>query len=156
MKYIITESQLKTIMEDIESSKLEDFKQELQSIGEPMTDQEIKELQPGCSLSDDFPEYSEVISKVETAADNMTVSDIKNKIKELKKLRKDAKLQEQMSGINIGGSVIPGNIVLAVSGVLILILIIKLFKRIFGGTMQSPECRKKNRLFRRFGPAGVV
>ena len=131
----------------------EEFKQELQDVGEMLTDEEIQELQPGCSLASQVPEHSDELKKFEDEVSRMSIPQIKSKIKELKAMQKSNKVQEQ----NYAGDVMGAQVGKGLIGLFILVCIIGLFRKIFrGGTRTRPECRQRNRLVRRFGPAGLT
>jgi len=137
---------------------MEEFKQELQDVGEPMSDEEIQELQPECSISNEVPEHADIVRKFEEELKGMSIPEIKNKIKELKAIQKNNKIQEKgdytvktsMDGIGMGFAK-------GVVGLLILLCIIGLFKKIFGGgTRTNKACRQRNRLVRRYGLRGAT
>jgi len=132
---------------------MEEFNQELQDVGETLSAEEIQELQPECSISYEVPEYSNEIKKFEDEVKKMTVPQIKNKIKELKAQQRSNKVQEQ----NYGGNVMGAQVMKGIAGLMILVLIIELFRRIFGGgTRTNKECRQRNRLVRRYGIRGAT
>ena len=131
----------------------EEFKQELQDVGEMLTDEEIQELQPGCSLASQVPEHSDELKKFEDEVSRMTIPQIKSKIKELKAMQKSNKVQEQ----NYAGDVMGAQVGKGLIGLFILVCIIGLFRKIFrGGTRTRPECRQRNRLVRRYGIRGAT
>ena len=137
---------------------MEEFKQELQDVGETLSDEEIQELQPECPIVNEVPEHANVVSEFQQELKSMSIPEIKNKIKELKSIQKNSPIQEQgnytvtssMDGLikGLGKGII---------GVLILLCIIELLKKIFGGgTRVRPECRQRNRLVRRYGIRGAT
>ena len=131
----------------------EEFKQELQDVGEMLTDEEIQELQPGCSLASQVPEHSDELKKFEDEVSRMSIPQIKSKIKELKAMQKSNKVQEQ----NYAGDVMGAQVGKGLIGLFILVCIIGLFRKIFrGGTRTRPECRQRNRLVRRYGLRGAT
>jgi hypothetical protein len=131
----------------------EEFKQELQDVGEMLTDEEIQELQPGCSLASQVPEHSDELKKFEDEVSRMSIPQIKSKIKELKAMQKSDKVQEQ----NYAGDVMGAQVGKGLIGLFILVCIIGLFRKIFrGGTRTRPECRQRNRLVRRYGLRGAT
>ena len=141
---------------------MEEFKQELQDVGETLSDEEIQELQPDCPIVNEVPEHADVVNKFQEQLKTMSIPEIKNKIKELKAQQKNSSLQEQPSAIGIDtGTLNKAGIGFAkgIVGLLILLCIIELFKKIFGGrerTRVRPECRQRNRLVRRYGLRGAT
>jgi len=132
---------------------MEEFNQELQDVGETLSPEEIQELQPECPISSEVPEHADELKKFEEEVSKMTISQIKNKIKELKSQQDDGQVQEQ----NYGGNVMGAQVMKGIAGLMILVLIIELFRRIFrGGTRTKKECRQRNRLVRRFGIRGAT
>jgi hypothetical protein len=132
---------------------MEEFKQELQDVGETLSDEEIQELQPECPISSEVPEHADELKKFEEEVSKMTISQIKNKIKELKSQQDDGQVQEQ----NYGGNVMGMNVMKGIGGLMILVLVIELFRRIFrGGTRTNKACRQRNRLVRRYGLRGAT
>jgi uncharacterized membrane protein (DUF106 family) len=133
--------------------EMEEFNQELQDVGETLSPEEIQELQPECPISSEVPEHADELKKFEEEVSKMTISQIKNKIKELKSQQDDGQVQEQ----NYGGNVMGMNVMKGIGGLMILVLIIELFRRIFrGGTRTNKACRQRNRLVRRFGIRGAT
>lgn len=132
---------------------MEEFKQELQDVGEPLSDEEIQELQPDCPITSEVPEHSDELKKFEEEVSKMTIPQIKSKIKELKAMQKSDKVQEQ----NYAGDVMGAQVGKGLIGLFILVCIIGLFRKIFtGGTRTRPECRQRNRLVRRYGIRGAT
>jgi hypothetical protein len=132
---------------------MEEFKQELQDVGEMLSDEEIQELQPDCPISSEVPENSDELKRFEEEVSRMTIPQIKSKIKELKTMQKSDKVQEQ----NYGGDVMGAQVGKGLIGLFILVCIIELFRRIFrGGVRTSKECRQRNRLVRRYGLRGAT
>jgi hypothetical protein len=132
---------------------MEEFNQELQDVGETLSPEEIQELQPECPISSEVPEHADELKKFEEEVSKMTISQIKNKIKELKSQQDDGQVQEQ----NYAGDVMGMKVAKGLAGLMILVLIIELFRRIFrGGTRTKKECRQRNRLVRRFGIRGAT
>ena len=77
----------------------------------------------------------------------LTESDLTKLVKRVIQEQFNAETQELM-----GMKVAKG-----LAGLLILVLIIELFRRIFrGGTRTSKECRQRNRLVRRYGLRGAT
>ena len=139
---------------------MEEFKQELQDVGEVLSDEEIQELQPECPIVNEVPEHKDVISKFQEELKTMSIPEIKNKIKELKAQQKSNPLQEQ-GDYTVTSSMDKAAIGAAkgIVGLLILLCIIELFKKIFGGrerTRVRPECRQRNRLVKRYGLRGAT
>jgi hypothetical protein len=132
---------------------MEEFKQELQDVGEMLSDEEIQELQPDCPISSEVPENSDELKRFEEEVSRMTIPQIKSKIKELKSMQKSDKVQEQ----NYGGDVMGAQVGKGLIGLFILVCIIGLFRKLFrGGTRTRPECRQRNRLVRRYGLRGAT
>ena len=132
---------------------MEEFKQELQDVGEMLSDEEIQELQPDCPISSEVPENSDELKRFEEEVSRMTIPQIKSKIKELKAMQKSDKVQEQ----NYAGDVMGAQVGKGLIGLFILVCIIGLFRKIFrGGTRTRPECRQRNRLVRRYGLRGAT
>ena len=132
---------------------MEEFKQELQDVGETLSDEEIQELQPECPISSEVPEHADELKKFEEEVKTMSISQIKNKIKELKSIQTSDKVQEQ----NYGGDVMGMKVVRGLAGLMILVLVIELFRRIFrGGVRTNKACRQRNRLVRRYGLRGAT
>ena len=91
--------------------------------------------------------------KFEEKVKTMSILEIKNMIKQLKSQQKVNQVQEQ----NYAGDVMGMKVAKGLAGLLILVLIIELFRRIFrGGTRTSKECRQRNRLVRRYGLRGAT
>jgi hypothetical protein len=83
----------------------------------------------------------------------MTIPQIKQKIKELKSQQKSNQVKEQ----NYGGNVMGAQVMKGIAGLMILVLIVELFRRIFGGgTRTNKACRQRNRLVRRYGLRGAT
>jgi hypothetical protein len=132
---------------------MEEFKQELQDVGEMLSDEEIQELQPDCPISSEVPENSDELKRFEEEVSRMTIPQIKSKIKELKAMQKSDKVQEQ----NYAGDVMGAQVGKGLIGLFILVCIIGLFRKLFrGGTRTRPECRQRNRLVRRYGLRGAT
>jgi hypothetical protein len=132
---------------------MEEFKQELQDVGETLSDEEIQELQPDCPISSEVPEHADELEKFEEEVKTMSISQIKNKIKELKSIQTSDKVQEQ----NYAGDVMGMKVARGLAGLMILVLVIELFRRIFrGGVRTNKECRQRNRLVRRYGLRGAT
>jgi hypothetical protein len=152
----LTESDLNRIVKKVIKEQVdgfEEFKQELQDVGEVLSDEEIQELQPECPISTQVPEHEDEIKKFEKEVERMTIPQIKNKIKELKSIQRKNKVQEQ----NYGGDVMGAQVGKGLIGLFILVCIIGLFRKIFGGgTRTRPECRQRNRLVRRYGIRGAT
>jgi hypothetical protein len=158
MKKIVrlTESDLIRLVKKVISEQVdgtEEFNQILQDVGEPMTDEEIQELQPECPISSESPEHSDELKKFEEEVKKMTIPQIKQKIKELKSQQKSNQVKEQ----NYGGNVMGAQVMKGIAGLMILVLIVELFRRIFGGgTRTNKACRQRNRLVRRYGLRGAT
>lgn len=158
MKKIIklTESDLTKIVKRVIAEQMdgmEEFNQELQDVGETLSAEEIQELQPECSISNEVPEHENELKKFEEEVKRMTIPQIKNKIKELKAQQKSNQVQEQ----NYAGDVMGMKVMRGIAGLMILVLIIELFRRIFrGGTRTNKACRQRNRLVRRYGIRGAT
>jgi len=153
----LTESDLtrlvKRVIKEQFNVETQEFKDELASVGEVLSDEEISELQPDCPISSEVPEHANEIKKFEEEVKTMSISQIKNKIKELKSIQRSNKVQEQ----NYAGDVMGMKVAKGLVGLMILVLIIELFRRIFrGGTRTRPECRQRNRLVRRYGLRGAT
>lgn len=132
---------------------MEEFNQILQDVGEPLSDEEIQELQPECPISSEVPEHEDELKKFEEEVKRMTIPQIKNKIKELKTQQKSNQVEEQ----NYAGDVMGMKVIRGLAGLMILVLIIELFRRIFrGGTRTNKACRQRNRLVRRYGIRGAT
>ena len=132
---------------------MEEFKQELQDVGEMLSDEEIQELQPDCPISSEVPENSDELKRFEEEVSRMTIPQIKSKINELKAMQKSDKVQEQ----NYAGDVMGAQVGKGLIGLFILVCIIGLFRKLFrGGTRTRPECRQRNRLVRRYGLRGAT
>ena len=153
----LTESDLtklvKRVIKEQFNAETQEFKDELASVGEVLSDEEISELQPDCPISSEVPEHSNEIKKFEEKVKTMSILEIKNMIKQLKSQQKVNQVQEQ----NYAGDVMGMKVAKRLAGLLILVLIIELFRRIFrGGTRTSKECRQRNRLVRRYGLRGAT
>ena len=153
----LTESDLtklvKRVIKEQFNAETQEFKDELASVGEVLSDEEISELQPDCPISSEVPEHSNEIKKFEEKVKTMSIPEIKNMIKQLKSQKKVNQVQEQ----NYGGNVMGAQVMKGIGGLMILVLIIELFRRIFrGGTRTSKECRQRNRLVRRYGLRGAT
>lgn len=151
----------------MDQDKVQELQNDLASAGvDPLDNEELQELQPDCPV-DTPEEHADVMEKLKGAVESMQGD--RNKLKSLLKqvigLIKNNKkkaaqpVQEQVAAapLVIAGVTIPPVAITIALGFLALLIVISLAKSIFGGgTRQSRECREKNRLFRRFGPAGVV
>ena len=145
-------NQLKKVVKE-QMDGIDEFEQILQDVGEPLSNEEIQELQPNCPISSEVPEHADELRKFEEEVKGMSISEIKNKIKELKAIQRSNKVQEQ----NYAGDVMGMKVVKGLAGLMILVLIIELFRRIFrGGTRTNKACRQRNRLVRRYGIRGAT
>ena len=126
-----TESDLtklvKRVIKEQFNAETQEFKDELASVGEVLSDEEISELQPDCPISSEVPEHSNEIKKFEEKVKTMSILEIKNMIKQLKSQQKVNQVQEQ----NYAGDVMGMKVAKGLAGLLILVLIIELFRRIF-------------------------
>ena len=84
----LTESDLtklvKRVIKEQFNAETQEFKDELASVGEVLSDEEISELQPDCPISSEVPEHSNEIKKFEEKVKTMSILEIKNMIKQLK------------------------------------------------------------------------
>ena len=139
------------VNEQIEENKTQEFQNELVNSGLPqLTPEEISEIQPGCSLAVELPnEYSDMVEKYES----MSIDQLKQELRTLK-----SQLNEQSLPWPTGG----GNpndkktfIGIAV-GILSVILLTKLFSKIFGGGGVFKSCKERRKLLRKFGVKGLT
>jgi len=159
-------SRIKSIMglmnEEMNSQAFEEFQNALDSAGiERLDNEELSELQPDCPVEvpQEHPEVMEDLKNaVERITDRRTLLSL---LKEVMTLRRNAKkqapVQEQAAPIVLAGVTIPPVAITIALGFLALLIVISLAKSIFGGGgRRNNDCKRKNRLFKRFGLSGVV
>lgn len=157
-------SKIKSIMglmnEEMNSQAVEEFQNELASAGvERLDNEELSELQPDCPV--EVPqEHPEVMEELKTAVERITdrrtlLSLLKQVMTLRRNTKKQAPVQEQAAPLVLAGVTIPPVAITIALGFLALLIVISLAKSIFGGGGNN-DCKRKHRLFRRFGPAGVV
>ena len=149
MKIILTERQVKLLSESPENR----FNSVLSYVGIQLTPEEMDEVQPDCPIEKP-QQHENLINQIETNLSKMNVRNLVQVLKQLLQL-KNRRMNEQAEAIIIAGVSVPAVALIAVVGVLIVIVIFKIAKLIFGGERGFKDCRRKNRLFRRFGVRGV-
>lgn len=134
--------------DEMGSQEMQMFQNELSNagIGE-LSPEEVAEINPECPISNDVSsEHQQTVEKYEA----MSIDQLKAELKNLK-----SQLNEQNWPTGGGNPNDKKTFISIAIGLVSLVLITKLFGKIFRGG-GNRDCRKKNRLFRRFGPAGVV
>jgi hypothetical protein len=150
MKIILTERQIKLLYESQEN----EFNSALASAGIRLTPEEMEEVQPDCPVEKP-EEHENLINQIESNLDKMNVKNLVGVLKQLLQV-KNKRMNEQAEAIIIAGVTVPPAVLFAVVGILIIIVIFKIARSIFGSERGFRDCRRKNRLFRRFGVQGVV
>jgi CHASE3 domain sensor protein len=150
MKIILTERQLKLLYESPENR----FNSVLASAGIQLTPEEMQEVSPDCPVEKP-EEHENLINQIESNLGRMNLRNLVRVLKQLMQL-KNKRMNEQAEAIVIAGVTVPAVALIAIVGILIIIVIFKIARLIFGGERGFRDCRRKNRLFRRFGVQGVV
>ncbi len=157
----------------IDPNKLGEINSQLNGTGlkTPLSSEDVMELpsvidcpieEPSFSNPQDAKTFQKLMPQIETVRNNvkgMKLGEVLSNLKLLysKMKNKPAKMNEQAEAIMIAGVAIPSVAILVVGGILALILLSKLVGLMLGGgTRVNKDCRRKNRLFRKFGPSGVV
>ena len=165
-KFIITESDrthIKSLYEQVEST---DLTSELQTLNNvlsqsnvlPISPDEIEELSPDCPLDIPQNEYQDKLSEIQDKINNTNNIDVlKTELKKISTLQKQQPVQEQVVPIIILGVAVPPIAIGIVAGTIILMLIIKLAKLIFGKKThkRSSSCKRRSKLFRKYGVDGM-
>lgn len=167
-KFIITESDrthIKSLYEQIESTDLTSELQTLnnvlsQSNVTPIAADEIEELSPDCPVDIPQNEYQGKLSEIQEKINNINNIDVlKSELKKISTLQKQSQkpIQEQAVPIIILGVAVPPVAIAIVAGTIILMLIIKLAKLIFGkkSNKRSSSCKRRSKLFRKYGVDGM-
>lgn len=160
------------VNENVDSAQQE-FDSALASAGIVLTPEEKSEINPDCPVEKPA-EHSDVMGQLETAISNINdKGQLKGLLKQVLSMRKRAKqpqpatssiaapqdMNEQAVPVIVAGVSVPPVALTIALGFVALLIVIKLYKLIFGGgnrERQSSDCRKKHRLVRRFGISGVV
>jgi hypothetical protein len=152
-RFVITETEknkirnMYNLMNEDESSSLQQFNSILQKIGLSLSPEEIDELKEGCILdiSQLTPEEQKQAKQYEQQAENMTEDQVINKLVEL---NNEGSLDEQLTPQQT-------NIARGAVGLFVVYLLIRLAKGIFGGR-GNKSCRKINKRYKRWGIRGVT
>jgi CHASE3 domain sensor protein len=150
MKIILTERQLRLISESPENQ----LNSVLASAGIQLTPEEMQEVNPDCPIEKP-KQHEKLINQIESNLKKMSVKNLVGVLKQLLQFKKN-RINEQAEAIIIAGVSVPPMILIAIVGVLIIIVIFMIARSIFGSERGFRDCRRKNRLFRRFGVQGVV
>jgi hypothetical protein len=167
-KFIITESDrthIKSLYEQIESTDLTSELQTLnnvlsQSNVTPIAADEIEELSPDCPVDIPQNEYQGKLSEIQEKINNINNIDVlKSELKKISTLQKQSQkpIQEQAVPIIILGVAVPPVAITIVAGTILLMLIIKLAKLIFGKKTHktSSSCKRRSKLFKKYGVDGM-
>ena len=171
-KFIITESDrihIKSLYEQIESTDLTPELQTLnnvlsQSNVTPIASDEIEELSPDCPVDIPQNEYSNTLEQIQEKINNINdINTLKSELKKISTLQKQPQqpvqqpVQEQAVPIIILGIAVPPVAIGIVAGTIILMLIIKLAKLIFGKKThkRSSSCKRRSKLFNKYGVDGM-
>lgn len=150
------------INENVESNAGEqEFDSILSSVGIQLTPEEKSEIQPDCPV--ELPQqHSDVMGQLESAVNNINdKGQLKSLLKQVLSMKRTQNVQEQgaAAGVLIAGVSVPPVALTIAIGFVALLIVLKLGKLLFGGgtrVRQNPDCRRKHRLYRRFGIGGVV
>ena len=176
-KFIITESDrihIKSLYEQIESTDLTPELQTLnnvlsQSNVTPIASDEIDELSPDCPVDIPQNEYSNTLEQIQEKINNINdINTLKSELKKISTLQKQPQqqpqqpqqpqpVQEQAVPIIILGVAVPPVAITIVAGTILLMLIIKLAKLIFGKKTHktSSSCKRRSKLFKKYGVDGM-
>ena len=167
-KFIITESDrihIKSLYEQIESTDLTPELQTLnnvlsQSNVTPIASDEIDELSPDCPVDIPQNEYQGKLSEIQSKINNTNNIDVlKSELKKISTLQKQPQqpIQEQAVPIMILGVAVPPVAIAVVAGTIILMIVIKLAKLIFGKKTHktSSSCKRRSKLFKKYGVDGM-
>lgn len=175
MKCVITESQLKRIIEEqLEQKEDQELDSYLKQAGIVLTPEEKMEIQPECEIEIPQNEYTEYIEQIKQKLDSMDKVGLVNTLKQVTSLRKkfsnqQQPIQEQLAPIVVAGVSVPATAVFIVLGFVSLLIIVALAKqvvrsvrRMFSGSSTkvrrrtNPACRRKRRILKRFGIEGLM
>jgi hypothetical protein len=180
-KFIITESdriQIKSLYEQFETT---DLSPELDSLNniltqsnvEPITPDEAEELSPDCPVEIPQNKYQDKLNEIQEKIDSIdNINVLKSELKKLSLLQKQTKepVQEQIETLVILGVTVPPVAIAIVAGTIILMIIIKIAKLIFGNksqrsvtritygktkVKQSKACKRRSKLYRKYGVDGM-
>jgi hypothetical protein len=158
----------------IDPNKLGEINSQLNGIGlrTQLSSEDVMELpsvmdcpieEPSFSNPQDSKIFQQLEPKIEMVKQNvkgMKLGEVLSNLKLLnsKMKNKPNKMSEQAgAAIMIAGVAIPSGAILVVGGILVLILLSKLVGLMLGGgTKQNKDCERKQRLYNKFGPSGVV
>jgi hypothetical protein len=146
----------------VDGGKLEQINSQLSQVGVPsLTDQDVKDFQSisDCPMEEPTtdPQQTKILNQVKNNIEKMKVGQILSDLKKLRSAKRNSqkKMNEQLvEALTIAGVTIPGGAVLAIGGFIALLLLVKLVKLIFGGGGSFGDCKKKFRLFSKYGPSG--
>jgi CHASE3 domain sensor protein len=150
MKILISERQLRLLSEQ----KEEQLNSVLATAGIQLTPEEMQEVNSDCPIEKP-KQHEKLINQIESNLKKMSVKNLVGVLKQLLQVKKN-RINEQTEAIIIAGVSVPPMILIAIVGVLIIIVIFMIARSIFGSERGFRDCRRKNRLFRRFGVQGVV
>lgn len=164
-KIIITESQLKRILEEqIEQPQQTDEYQQLDKVlaqaGVALTPEEKMELSPECPMEEPPSQYAQVINQIKSKIETMDLGTLVKTLAQVKsyigKKPQQTQVQEQLAPIVIAGIAVPGVAIAIVAGFVALIIIVKIAKLVSRGGRRhsSPACKRRRKLVRRFGIDG--
>jgi hypothetical protein len=167
-KFIITESDRVHIKSLYEQNESTDLTQELQTLNdvltqsnvEPISYDEVEELSPDCPVDIPQNEYSTTLEQIQEKINNTNdINVLKSELKKISTLQKQPQkpVQEQAISIMILGVTVPPVAIAIVAGTILLMLIIKLAKLIFGkkSHKKSSSCKRRSKLFGKYGVDGM-
>lgn len=174
MKCIITESQLKRIIEEeLEQQEYQELDSYLKQAGIALTPEEKMEIEPDCEVEIPQNEYTEYIEQIKQKLDTMDKAGLINTLKQVTAIKKkystaQQPVQEQIAPIVIAGVTVPTAAILFVAGFVSLLIIVAIAKLIVRGARRmfsggnkvrrrtNSACRRKRRLLKRFGIEGLM
>jgi hypothetical protein len=155
MKYILTESQLKTVINEF--SVQEKVAQIFSQNGFNLTPEEMEEISPDCPLEEPT-EHNDLFQKIVTNIEGMNLVQLFKELKNLSSIKNKKQMGEQVgAAIIIAGVSVPFVAVAAIAGLIAIAIIVKIVKLIGGGrtkVRRSSACKRRNRLVRKFGMDG--
>lgn len=162
------------VNENVDSAEQE-FDSALASAGIVLTPEEKSEINPDCPIEKPA-EHSDVMGQLETAISNINdKEELKGLLKQVMVLLQNKQekpqpntssiaapqdMNEQAAPVIVAGVSVPPAAFTIALGFVALLLVLKLAKLIFGGRdrdrSRGSGCKKKHKLFNRFGISGVV
>ena len=155
MKYVITESQLKTVINEF--TVQEKLAQVFSQNGFTLTPEEMEEISPDCPLEEPT-EHNDLFQKIVANIEGMGISQLFKELKNLSSLKNKKQMGEQVgAAVIIAGVSVPFVAVAVIGGLIAIAIIVKIVKLISGGNRRpkrSSACKRRNRLVRKFGMDG--